>query len=595
VKQPQKKMTTGTTALSPAEAIVYDAAVRIGLATANSALQNVCNRMKQELVKEEWQLQFIDSFQWEKMGAPIGLVAAIRNIISQKEKTTTQASNPDAKGDESNDLSSTNYKLSSDGIGIGESNAGAAPKKLKPLQPENDAKTVAFRSFPNNFFHRLAVKLVDKGVGEERLMALVDSLLPEIPQTILVQHVLPMIPDRKTFNNLRATSKEIHNTSKQLIENGKITPPWPRTSIQVPQANTSLTSMVYAVAFSPDGTLLAYGGSDGVVRIRNGPNGVCSELHRHSSEFRWQRHGLCINDLLFSPNGRILASACRTICLWTLADRSCIVLEGHGSGFTSIAFSTDGLFVASGCGDGSSHIWNISSGTCVRILSSIHISNVRSIAFSPSGGSFVSAGGLPRDDSDDDCYYDSDYERVDEREHVVAGRILLWDLSGENDVVVPAIIIPTVIDGHTDEVGAIAYSPDGRYLASGGDDCTVKVWNVAGGRCELIFEMGISKAVMSVCFSPNGKVLVAGSVRGSIQLWNVDARSGMSSRGSVDIPRHHGGNVSSISFSPNGRTIATTGGPDRTVRLWNPNEHKLEHWKKGVYWDELIRLWNLPT
>jgi hypothetical protein len=68
------------------EAIVHEAAVRIGLATNHCVVQNVCNRMNEELVTEEWQLEFIDSLQWEKLGAPIGLVAAVRSVLSSQQQ-----------------------------------------------------------------------------------------------------------------------------------------------------------------------------------------------------------------------------------------------------------------------------------------------------------------------------------------------------------------------------------------------------------------------------------------------------------------------------------------------------------------------------
>jgi WD40 repeat protein len=488
---------------SSAEAIVQDAAVRIGLATDNSTLQNVCNRLKEELVIEEWQLQFIDSFQWKELGAPIGLVAAIRRTIleQQQMKQPTVAAS-------------------------GDSETSSKKRSTRP----ND---------------------------------IVETNDPEIPPTILVEHILPMLNDRKTWNNLRSTSKETYETSQKLISNGKIAPPWPQKRIDV-------TSNVHSVAFSPDGALLAYVCQDGVVRIRNGQNGQHSILEGHPST---------VNHICFSPSGSILASASsdgtRTTHLWTLADRSCRLLELQFDCVTFVAFSPDGSTVASGCRGGSTRIWNVSSGMCTRVLSSIHIDIVWSIAFSPDGRTLASAGGRQTDDDDDE-------------EEEMAGRILLWDLSGENDVI--------VIYAHWKEVNAIAYSPDGRYLASGGDDCTIKLWNAAihsTRSCAVVFE-GHTSVVWSVCFSPNGKILASGSEDGSVRLWNVDAAGDGSCL--VHLRSHHRDSLRSIAFSPDGRTLAT-GSWDGTVRLWNPNEHKQERdWDKLKRdWDKLIRLWKLPT
>jgi WD40 repeat protein len=183
-------------------------------------------------------------------------------------------------------------------------------------------------------------------------------------------------------------------------------------------------------------------------------------------------------------------------------------LEGHLHWDTSIAFSKDGLFVASGCCDGSSRICNVSSGICTRILSSIQLERVWSIAFSPDGRSLVSAGGRRRDD----------FFADEEEEEEMVGRILLWELSSDNDVIVPAIITPTVIEAHEEEVNTIAYSPDGRHLASGSDDYTIKVWNIADNSCAARLQ-GRTGEIWSVCFSLNGKILASGSSDGSVRLW----------------------------------------------------------------------------
>jgi hypothetical protein len=231
------KMADATNA--SAEAIVQDAAVRIGLAADNSALQNVCNHMKQELVKEEWQLQFIDSFQWKELGAPIGLVAAIRVAILEQQ----QMKQPTVAASGDSEISS----------------------KKRSTRP-ND-------------------------IGETND--------PEIPPTILVEHILPMLNDRKTWNNLRFASKEIYDTSQKLISNGKIAPPWPQKRIDV-------TSNVHSLAFSPDGSLLAYVCQDGVVHIRNGQNGQHSILEGHTADW--------VRSLSFSPEGVALGQfVCETL------------------------------------------------------------------------------------------------------------------------------------------------------------------------------------------------------------------------------------------------------------------------------------------
>jgi hypothetical protein len=531
-----------------ADAIIHDAAVRIGLATTHLVVTSVCLRMKDELVQEEWQLAFIDSFQWKELGAPVGLVAAIRYIIThpQQEQQQQPRTQSYSAGEEYN-VSSNNNKRTTDGIG------GLNAERAKKSKPTQSGNEIAFRSFPGNFFYQLAAKLVDKGVDGNRLMAWVDSLVPEIPPTILVEHILPMLDDRRSFNRLRSVSKETYDTSQKLIANGKITPPWPSL-----KSTRTATVCVSSVAFSPDGGYLAFGGESKVVYIWNGRDGRYTQLEGHA--------GL-ITCLAFSTDGTILASGSedRTIRLWTLVDRSCKVLEGHGNWVTSIAFSKDGLSVAGGCHNGSSRIWNISSGICTRILSSIQIEKVWSIAFSPDGGTLATAGGQSGGDLEEEF-----------------GTILFWDILNGDDSSTSSILL----ESHGMEVNSIAYSPDGRYLASGSDDHTITLWNVADRRCLAVYE-GYGSVVWSVCFSPNGKVLASGSRDGRVRFWNVEVPGGGCL---VNLPGNDDAAVHSVAFSPDGRTLAS-GSSNGTLRLWNPNEHKRD--KRQGDWDELMRLWNV--
>jgi WD40 repeat protein/uncharacterized caspase-like protein len=115
--------------------------------------------------------------------------------------------------------------------------------------------------------------------------------------------------------------------------------------------------------------------------------------------------------------------------------------------------------------------------------------------------------------------------------------------------------------GHAGAVNSIAFSPDGHILASGSQDNTIKLWDVASGR-ELRTLSGHTNWVRSVAFSPDGRILASASKDTTIKLWDV--ASGRELRTLTG----HAAEVSSIAFSPDGRALAS-GSWDQTVKLWD--------------------------
>ena len=128
--------------------------------------------------------------------------------------------------------------------------------------------------------------------------------------------------------------------------------------------------------------------------------------------------------------------------------------------------------------------------------------------------------------------------------------------------------LKATLEGHTDNVWSVAFSPNGKMLASASWDQSVRLWNVNTGRL-LHTLTGHTNAIMSVAFSPDGNTLASGSWDGTIRLWNP--RNGKLKRTLTE----HAGGVTSVTFSPDGNTLAG-GSADRTIRLWNTNTWKLK-------------------
>jgi len=124
----------------------------------------------------------------------------------------------------------------------------------------------------------------------------------------------------------------------------------------------------------------------------------------------------------------------------------------------------------------------------------------------------------------------------------------------------------TILQGHTSVVDSVAFSPDGKILASESDDQTICLWEVRSGQCLTILQ-GHNYRVKSVAFSPDGKILASGSGDQTVRLWEV------SSNQCFTILQGHNHRVKSVAFSPDGKILASGGG-DQTVRLWEVSSNQ---------------------
>jgi WD40 repeat protein len=287
---------------------------------------------------------------------------------------------------------------------------------------------------------------------------------------------------------------------------------------------------VEAIAYSPDGSRLATAGHDGAVRLWEPDTGRLVRIlvgHRGN-----------IRSLAWSPDSKTLASASwdGTVSLWE-ADTGRVrhTLKGHTGGVNAVAWAPKSAVLATAGNDHSVRLWDAASGRLRETLSG-HRWGVWALAWSPDGQTLASGS--------------------------VDGMLHLWTApwTGQAprswDVAPAAASHPE--EGAPGGIFYLAFSPDGKTLASGSRDQKVRLWGVAGPRLVQTVRGA------SVAWSADGKTLATGGMTNVVRLW--DAASGVLQR----TLERHTDHTFAVAFSPDGKELATGGG-DCRVLLWQPD------------------------
>ena len=282
---------------------------------------------------------------------------------------------------------------------------------------------------------------------------------------------------------------------------------------------TGYSQSALGVDFSPDGRILASSSRDGIIDF----------LDLATGEVVWRESFGRGNYAMirFSPDGSHLAATLRRqLRIYDVASRQ-VIGTLRAPAATNISWSPQGTMIATSHRNGDVELWEVTTGRNVGTLAA-HNDSVWGVDFSSDGARLATG---------------------DE-----AGKVVIWDVATRR--MATEFSAPAA-------VWTLSFSPDGDVLGTAGAGTAVTLWDLSNNPSSSSVELDghDSGSIRWIDFSPNGRLLASGGDDQTIRVWNPRTGAG------VATIEGHSGRLNVICFGPDGRTLASTSN-DRTVRLW---------------------------
>ncbi len=393
-------------------------------------------------------------------------------------------------------------------------------------------------------------------------------------------------PERSVLLALEALSKADTLEARNALHHALV-------ELRILNTTIADDTVLYAVAFSPDGTRIATGGFDYSAKIWDTSN--------HQLLLTLKTNDKDVYDVEWSPDGTLLATSGITdVIIWdAVTGKQVLTLAGEFVGHTlgnflgagRVDFSPDGTRLAVANQDGVPKVWDIITGKSILSLAG-HTEICWPIKFSPDGTLLATGGhdgqvkiwdaqtGVELHSYQDPSAFVYGVDFSPDGSRLVAvdesGYLTIWELESGNTLL-------SLANPSTGGFSSAKFLPDGSGIISTGYDGVARIWDAVTGR-QLLLLAGHASTVMDASLSPDGRILATGGVGGALKIWDLGP--------SREVFTHdvQPAAVGQVAYSPDGQFLAAAA-TDGFVRIWDRTSNQLvtelstdptHPWKDGL-------------